>query len=156
MHDFDAIRWISGAEVVRVYGAAASKALLDLGVADTVMATLHLSNGAIAQVEQSWAVPYGVPAMLDARLEVIGTQGAAYIDMTPQGLALFSGHKFSHPDTIYADEKLHLLKDLYLHFRQYVSGQAEAVATLADGIAALRIAVAVDESAQSGRPVDLG
>jgi predicted dehydrogenase len=93
--------------------------------------------------------------MLDARLEVVGTAGAAYIDMTPQGLALFSEGKFSQPDTIYSDDRLHMLKDLYLHFSKYVAGEAEPVASLADGIAALRIALAVDESARSGRPVEL-
>ena len=69
VHDFDAIRWITGADVQRVYAVAASKALTDLGVADTVMVSLQMTDGSVAQVEQSWAVPFGVPAMLDARME---------------------------------------------------------------------------------------
>jgi predicted dehydrogenase len=155
VHDFDVIRWITGAEVVRAYGVAASKALTDLGVADTVMATLELSNGGIAQVEQSWGVPYGVPSMLDARMEVVGTKGAAYIDMTPQCLSLFTDGKFTQPDTIYSGAGLHILKDMYAQFLAYVEGTGEAVATLEDGIAALKIALAVDESVKTGRPVDL-
>ena len=155
VHDFDAVRWITGAEVTRVYGASVSKALTELGVADSVMATLHLSNGAVAVVEQSWGVPYGVPAMLDARLEVVGTLGAAYVDMTPQGLSLFTDGRYTQPDTIYADPGLHMLKDAYQTFVAYVQGQGEPVASLADGVAALRIALAVDESARIGQPVSL-
>lgn len=155
VHDFDVIRWVTGAEVTRVYAASASKALTELGVADTVMATLHLSNGAVAVVEQSWAVPYGVPAMLDARLEVVGTAGAAYVDMTPQGLSLFTDGRFSQPDTIYADPGLAMLKDAYQTFVAFVQGQGEPVASLADGVAALRIALAVDESARLRQPVDV-
>ena len=155
VHDFDAIRWITGAEVQRVYAVAASKALTDLGVADTVMVTLQLSDGSVAQVEQSWAVPYGVPAMLDARMEVVGTGGAAFIDMTPQGLSLFVDDRFSQPDTIYSDPGLHMLKDMYSRFCGYVRGESEPVASLEDGVAALKVAVAADESVRTGQPVEL-
>jgi len=155
VHDYDVIRWVTGAEITRVYAVSVSKALTDLKVPDTTVATLHLANGAVAIVEESWAVPYGVPSLLDARLEVIGTQGAAYVDMTPQGLSLYVDGKFTQPDTIYTAPGLHILKDMYHRFIAYINGRAEAVATLQDGMAALKIALAVDESARLGRPVDL-
>lgn len=154
VHDLDAIRWISGAEIIRVYGAVASKALSALGVADTVMAVLHLSNGAIALLEQSWAAPYGVPAMLDARLELVGTKGAANIDMTPQGLSLYVDGHYSQPDTIYSAPGYPILKDMYARFLAYVQGEGEAEATLEEGIVAVKAALAIDESARLGTPVD--
>ena len=86
----------------------------------------------------------------------MGTGGAAFIDMTPQGLSLFVDDHFSQPDTIYSDPGLHMLKDMYARFCAYVRGESEPAASLDDGIAALRVALAADESARTGQPVELG
>ena len=78
VHDFDVIRFLSGAEVEEVYAAGA--ALVDpvvaqLGKIDTAVATLRLSNGALASVDISLQSVYGY----DVRAEVLGSEGSVKI-----------------------------------------------------------------------------
>lgn len=79
-HDFDAIRFLSKAEVTEVY-AEATTIVYDhfkqLGMWDTVLVTLKMSNGALAHVDSCQWTIYGY----DVRAEVFGTKGAAFIGM---------------------------------------------------------------------------
>jgi myo-inositol 2-dehydrogenase / D-chiro-inositol 1-dehydrogenase len=79
-HDFDAIRFLSKAEVTEVY-AEATNLVFDhfkpLGQWDTVLVTLKMSNGSLAHVDSiQWTV-YGY----DVRAEIFGTKASAFIGM---------------------------------------------------------------------------
>ncbi|MEW5717327.1 MAG: Gfo/Idh/MocA family oxidoreductase [Chloroflexota bacterium] len=155
VHDIDAFHWITGAKVTRVSAESVSKVLADLKIPDATIATLRFSNGAIALMEQSWALPIGVPALLDAQLEVVGSKGAAYIDFHQPSLALFTDGVWSQPDVILALPGAHYLKDEYEQFLAFVAGEAEPKVSGEDALEALRVALAIVESAKSGKPVDL-
>ncbi len=79
-HDFDAIRFLSKAEVTEVY-AEATNIVYDhfkpLGAWDTVLVTLRMSNGALAHVDSCQWTVYGY----DVRAEIFGTKGAAFVGM---------------------------------------------------------------------------
>jgi UDP-N-acetylglucosamine 3-dehydrogenase len=155
VHDLDALHWITGAKVTRVSAESVSKVLTDLKIPDATIATLRFSNGAIALMEQSWALPIGVPSLLDAQLEVVGSQGAAYIDFHQPSLSLFTDGVWSQPDVILALPGAHYLKDEYEQFLAFIVGKAEPKVSGEDALAALRVALAIVESAKSGKPVDL-
>jgi len=76
IHDFDMVRFISGAEIVEVhaYGAVLIDPKIgDAGDVDTAMTTMRLSNGALAVIENSRQAVYGY----DQRVEVFGSKGSA-------------------------------------------------------------------------------
>jgi myo-inositol 2-dehydrogenase / D-chiro-inositol 1-dehydrogenase len=79
-HDFDAIRFLSKAEVTEVYAEATTLVydhFRSLGAWDTVLVTLKLSNGALAHVDSCQWTIYGY----DVRAEIFGTEAAAFVGM---------------------------------------------------------------------------
>ncbi len=155
VHDIDALHWITGARVTRVWAESVSKVLTDLNIPDATIATLRFSNGAIALLEQSWALPVGVPALLDAQLEVVGSKGAAYVDFHQPSLSLFTDGVWSQPDVILALPGAHYLKDEYEQFMAFVDGRAEPKVSGEEALQALRVALAIVESAKTSQPIDL-
>ncbi|MEN8163571.1 MAG: inositol 2-dehydrogenase [Acidobacteriota bacterium] len=76
IHDYDMVRFLSGAEVVEVhaYGAVlVDPEIGEAGDVDTAITTLRLSNGALAVIENSRQAVYGY----DQRVEVFGSKGSA-------------------------------------------------------------------------------
>jgi myo-inositol 2-dehydrogenase/D-chiro-inositol 1-dehydrogenase len=81
VHDFDVVRFLSGAEIVELF--AVGEVLVDprIGAAgdiDTAIITLRLSNGALAVIDNSRHAVYGQ----DQRFEVFGSAGSIAVDNT--------------------------------------------------------------------------
>jgi myo-inositol 2-dehydrogenase/D-chiro-inositol 1-dehydrogenase len=75
VHDFDAIRWASGREVVQVYATGANRGeefFRAAGDVDTASATLTLDDGTLAVVSCSRYNDAGY----DVRLELLGSAGS--------------------------------------------------------------------------------
>jgi predicted dehydrogenase len=155
VHDIDFLHWMTGATVTTVYAESVSKALTELGVADTIMATLRFSTGAIGLLEQSWGLPYGLPSLLDAQLEVVGTEGAAYIDMRASSISMFTDGNYTQPDVILFGPVTHLLRDEYECFLAYLAGQSKPGASGKEALEALYVAEAITRSAETGKPIQL-
>ncbi len=81
VHDFDAVRFLSGSEIVELF--AVGEVLIDprIGAAgdiDTAVITLRLANGALAVIDNSRHAVYGQ----DQRFEVFGSAGSVAVDNT--------------------------------------------------------------------------
>jgi myo-inositol 2-dehydrogenase/D-chiro-inositol 1-dehydrogenase len=79
IHDIDALRYLSGEEIVEVFAMGA--ALVDpsvatLGDADTAILSLRFSGGALGVVDASRHAAYGH----DVKTEVFGSQGAVLVE----------------------------------------------------------------------------
>lgn len=155
VHDIDFLQWISGSRITKVYSECASRVLTDLNVSDTVMATLHFENGTIGLLEQSWGLPAGMPSALDAALEVVGTQGAAYLDLRSQSISMFVNGKYSQPDIIYGLPDMHFLYDEHDWFVSYLNDDVEPKISGEEAYAALKVADAIVRSGKSGEIVYL-
>jgi len=153
VHDLDFLQWLTGSKVKKVYAEATSNVLKDLKVNDTTMATLRFENGVIGLLEQSWALPAGMPSALDVELEVVGTEGSAYLDLRSQSISVFSGGKLKQPDLIYELPDQHFLIDEYTHLARYLDGKAEPKISGEEALSALEVAEAIMCSAQSGNPI---
>jgi myo-inositol 2-dehydrogenase/D-chiro-inositol 1-dehydrogenase len=73
VHDFDAIRWVTGREVVEVYASGAVRGedfFREAGDVDTVAALLVLRDGTFAHVSATRYNAHGY----DVRLEVLGSE----------------------------------------------------------------------------------
>ncbi len=156
VHDIDALTWILGAPITRVYAESASKVLRDLGVADVTVATLRFANGAVALLEQSWALPAEAPTLLDAQLEVVGSKGAAYIDFRAPSFALITDGQYTQPDAILGLPEAYYLRDEHEHFLDYVAGEAPPKVGGEEALQALKVAHATLQSAAEARPVEIG
>lgn len=161
VHDYDALRWIIGSDVARVTAQERHGFLRDLGYAveDASNALLEFESGALGIVELSWVLPDGHPTGFDQRLDVTGTSGRCELTGHDGGLHYQDGIRESWPDTMLwpmmRGEVIGALRQQTSHFIDcLVTGQPPLV-TGQDGLIALRVALAAETSARTGKPVDV-
>lgn len=154
IHDFDYARWVAG-EVESVFAKNITAARPDAPV-DYGLAILKHRGGAISHVEGSWAYP---PPLFRTRLEIAGSDGWLEADsdkMAAIGLHLHQTHTAA-PDVPLPGSPL--AESPYTtqikSFYNALAHNAPAPVTAADGLAAVQIALAAIQSAQSGQPVAL-
>ena len=78
IHEFDNIRFITGAEVEEVYAGGSTlwdPRIKEVGDFDTAFAVLKMNSGALAVIDSSRQAVYGY----DQRLEVFGSDGSVAI-----------------------------------------------------------------------------
>jgi len=155
IHDFDFARWVAG-EVTSVHCRSVGAARPELGV-DHAFAILTHASGAITQVTGSWA--YGGDVFRTA-MEIAGSEGLLEHDSEaaqPTRWYLKRETAEEHqavglPGSPVAEDPYRLeLRD----FLRAITHGGTARVEARDGLAALRIALAADESAQTGRVVEL-
>ncbi len=153
IHDFDYARWVAG-EVESVFARNVRRALPG-EPRDYALVILRHTSGALSHVEGGWAYP---PGMFRTALEIAGSGGLIehpsgssvplQINLMETGKAKASGVPTSP-----------LTEDPYVteikHFYDVIANDSEPRVTAADGLAALRIALAAIESAQTGQRVIL-
>lgn len=154
VHDLDYARWIAG-DVVTVHCRSASVAQPDAGVNHAVAILTHRS-GAISHVSASWG--YAPPTFTTA-LEIAGSHGlieqssTTTAPVTPSLLAgAAGGGPTAMADTGLAGDPFRLE---LAEFARAIRDGTEARIGAADGLEALRIALAADKSARTGVVVRL-
>jgi predicted dehydrogenase len=158
VHDYDVMRWLTGSEVERVTAESKWGLLREQGfpVEDANCALLRFASGALGIAELNWILPRGFPAAGDHRLDVVGSAGSVSIATLETGLRRADGQRAVHVDTASAPSvQGHPGGMFYFelrHFIDCVRGQATPAVTPADGVMALRIALAVERAAASGAP----
>lgn len=145
VHDFDWLRWTLG-EVDHLYarsvGAATGQGT------DYALTTLTFESGCVAHVESTWMDPSG----FRVSFEVAGSDGMIEYDSRQTSVV-----KTHIPGSSRGEAPLDGGDDPY--YRQLldvvatVRGEKPAVVSGADGFAALAIAIAARESAQTGKVV---
>ena len=99
IHDADLMLWFSRARPVSVYAQEIHPG--DNKYPDGGWAMARFDNGAVAVIESIWHLPESTPYQIDARMEVIGTEGALYINCGEAGLEIHDAAGNHLPDTIY-------------------------------------------------------
>lgn len=156
VHDYDAVRWVTGRDVVEVYAAGGNRGeefIHDAGDADTVATVLTLDDGTLGLVSNSRYNGRGY----DVRLEVHGSLdavAAGFDDSLPLRSADPEiGFPAGRPATFFMDRLSTAFRRELEAFTQVVSGDLESPCTLADGLAASWVAEACTVSWREGRPV---
>lgn len=156
VHDFDAIRWVTGREVAAVYATGANKGdacFADAGDVDTAAALLTLDDGTLATVT---ATRYN-GAGYDVRLEACGSEdsvAAGLCARTP--LRSVEPAATAQPDRPYQGftDRFH---DAYVAelraFTDLAAGRVENPCTAEEALEAMLVAEAADLSRREGRPV---
>lgn len=157
VHDVDAMQWIARSPITRVY--AQKREALGTGNEDALYAVLNFENGAIGNLDYSWAWPNGLMNGVRSAFEIVGTKTAAALDVADQGLYFVDDAGTSGGDThlwpevngriagALADELDHFVKAT-LAGTPYLQHHREA-------LAAIPVLDALARSAQSNAPVDV-
>ena len=155
IHDFDMARWLLGEEPVEVY--ASGSVLVDpkigeAGDVDTAVATLRTKSGRLCQINNSRRCSYGY----DQRIEVFGSAG----------MARATNHRETHVETAGAtgfsrDPALPFFLERYADayriqldkFLRAVGGEDLGIPGGEDGLRALQLADAAQQSSEQGKPI---
>ncbi len=159
VHDYDVMRWFTGSEVERV-GAESKWGLLrgrGFDVEDANCALLRFASGALGIAELNWILPRGFPASGDHRADVVGDRGALAIATLETGLRRADEQRAVVVDTMTAPVVEGYPGGMFSfelrHFVDCVRGRATPAITPHDALMALRVALAVERAAATGRPV---
>jgi myo-inositol 2-dehydrogenase/D-chiro-inositol 1-dehydrogenase len=155
-HDFDAVRWLSGSEVERVYAEGSALVYEELaknGDFDTTAVVMKLENGALAYVDSCYNTVYG----FDARLEILGTKAAVSVGMGESSFAHVrtpAGTSNEFFDS-YATRWAQAYRDEMADFAECVRSGKEVKVGIEEGREALKIGLAAKASTEQGRPVNV-
>jgi myo-inositol 2-dehydrogenase / D-chiro-inositol 1-dehydrogenase len=155
IHDFDAIRYVTGEEIVEVYADGAVRETEWLARHDDVdaaVAALRLSGGALGLVSGARHDPLGY----DVRLELFGAAESIVV-----GVDARSPLKSVEPDAPEPGVAYHNFVERFERayreelavFVETVRSRGESACSLGDARAALAVALAADRSRRERRPV---
>lgn len=159
-HTADLTEWITGRRPVRVFATGTKKLLAAQGIDtyDVIEALVDYDNGATGRLTSGWVLPKGFPIVYEFKMRLIGADAAIDIDMSDQGMHLFTQERYEHPSLAVREVLGHRVGAIYNMIDDFVralrTGQAPMV-TLEDGIKNTRFLLAVHESLETGNAVDL-
>src|SRR5439155_7118385 len=156
VHDFDAVRWVTGREVVEVYATGSDRGdplFSEIGDVHTAAVILTLDDGTLGVV----SVSRGNPRGYDVRLELHGTTDSAAAGLD-DGLPLRSlepGVTFpaGPPHTFFMDRLAAAFRAELAAFTEVVAGFRRSPCTVEDALEVAFIAEAATLSRQQHRPV---
>jgi myo-inositol 2-dehydrogenase/D-chiro-inositol 1-dehydrogenase len=155
VHDFDAIRWVTGREIVRVAAIGGNRgdvSFVEAGDIDTGAALLTLDDGCVAVCT---ATRYN-GAGYDVRLEACGSAGTLVAGLDPRAPLAPAGRPApAQPYTGFADRFAEAYRAELAAFLDVAAGRAPSPCTGEDALAAQLVAEAADLSRRTGRAVEL-
>ena len=148
VHSFDYLAWVSGARAVRVHAVAGDT---PVGPDTYALATVRYDDGAMAQVQASWANPASRGFRLDC--ELVGTDGRVSWDYDSiRNGELHRGDGSS--EVFFPLEERGYAAEVAAFAEAARAGGPSPVPVEA-GYQALRTALAAHRSLETGQPVDL-
>src|SRR5579872_5773421 len=156
IHDFDLARWLMCDEIVQVHAyttVAIRPEIAQYGDVVASVINLKYQHGAIGNVESYVQAIYGY----DVRTEVVGSKGSIFVgslQKTPMTVLSLDGSR-----KILADHYLSRFADAYLaemqDFVNSILQQRRVRVSGEDGLRALAIAVAAEQSHLGGKPAEV-
>ena len=157
IHDFDMVRYLSGAEVEEIYVQAANlvdPAIGEAGDVDTAVITMKMSNGAIAVIDNSRRAAYGY----DQRAEVFGSDGMVAVTNDSESTAVIS-----NKDGVTGEKPLFFFLQRYMdaygkevtEFIKAIVNNTDTPLGVEDGLKPVLIGLAAGKSLKEGRPVKI-
>ncbi len=174
IHMYDVLRWILGRDVKRVFAGAFRLNLEGIGpdTVDAVQARLEFEGGPSVEVQTSWILPESYPSIVNQYVRLVGTAGVAAVNLRDRGLRLYTAESLSTPNPNFLQERATpsggtetvgygaaSIECFARNVRALLAGARldglkASWADADDGLAATRIAAAVDRSCRTGQPVN--
>jgi predicted dehydrogenase len=160
VHEFDLARWVAG-EVERL-GAERSRGVLEARgypVEDLYSVVLRFASGAHGTATLGWSLPEGTPGWGIADFTVVGEAGVISVRQGELGFMKIGENAVADED-VFLSPDVHGRLDGALaaevdHFVRCAEGRAAPLCTAGDGVEAVRISLAMEESAVSGASIEL-
>ena len=158
IHDFDAVRFVTGREVVSVYAVGENRGaafFAESGDFDSAAAVLTLDDDTIALISGSRYNARGY----DVRLEALGSKDSICVGMDDRLplRSLEAGVEFpgGTPYTDFMERFRQAYIDELVAFTELVAGRIETPCSVQDGLQAFLVAEACSLSRREGRPVQM-
>ena len=159
-HCVDYVRYTTGLEIVEIFGYQTRKVLKSRGsdASDTSIFVGKLSNGGHVFIGSSWAYPDDYTFDLDFPMRVIGTKGLVEAQMHSRDIMLHSAKpaqvvNFTYNYLDYRGHKEDWWTQSTQYFLHCIETGAHALPDVDDGIACLKVLLAMDESIKTAKPV---
>lgn len=158
IHDFDMIRFLTGAEVDEVFvmaGVTVDRAIGEAGDLDTAVVMLRCSNGAICTIENCRRAVYGY----DQRVDALGSAGGISTSNNYSNTAIISDAASVRRDLPLNFFLERYAESYYAEMQSFVDAvldDAPVPVSGRDGRAPVAIALAAQKSYAEGRPVRVG
>jgi myo-inositol 2-dehydrogenase / D-chiro-inositol 1-dehydrogenase len=160
IHDFDIFRWVlchDGDEAATLY--ATGSVLVDPEIAkvpdiDSSVVTIRTKKGRLAQINTSRRAAYGY----DQRFEVLGSRGMLQCgNLRPTEVVQADGQsvRSDKPEHFFLQRYREAYRLELVHFFECLQTGAPFRTTIADGVAAQKLADAAAKSLASGQAVSL-
>jgi predicted dehydrogenase len=161
VHDADAIQWVTGRAIQRVYARSVSKLMPSLGISseDAILSVVDFDDGMVGQLFNGWTRTEDDPVDIDGRLEVFGTLGHVEVDVRDHGVRIYSPNRLDVPDGLHwPDVNGRIRGDLAAevsHFARAVLGDQEFIISPEEAMRAVAVNDAILRSLESGAPEDV-
>jgi len=158
VHDLDLMFWYTGAKPKSVY-AQSTNTRPELPFDDLGWAMFRFDDGVIAVVEDVWCLPDNDPFAIDARMEIVGSEGTIYIDRSGTDYSLLTKKGLSFPQSTYWP-KVHgmrrgFLKEEFDYFLKCVAdGEKPSVITPEESKAVVVAMRMAERSAKENRALE--
>jgi predicted dehydrogenase len=149
IHDFDMLRWVVGSDPVSIYTEASTSVPRVYPDENETFSIIRFANGVIGCAHIGWNLPVSHPAGRDFKLDITGSKGAINVDLTNQGVGLYTtdGAKLPSTSPALVEEDKAFVNCVLDDTPVPVSGH--------DGVMALRMVTAALESIEKKVPVCL-
>ena len=159
IHDIDYINWFMDCKPVKVFAKARSVLLKEYGMDDVIYALVTYENGAVACLEACWVLPENSPTIIDDKVELVGTKGAAYVDACDNGVRFVTGERVQYPDSrhwynVNGAPSGDLSEEIMAFVGNIVNG-TKSIITPEDALWSLKVVDAIERSISEGKEVEL-
>jgi UDP-N-acetylglucosamine 3-dehydrogenase len=156
VHDVDTLLWNFGTDVESVYATKGEFILKDeLHTPDYYWNLLKFRNGVTCVAHSLWTLPEASPSFTQSELVIHGTVGSAHLDVDGQWLRFAGPERSDAPDFLYGIGEPHAgayrLEDE--HFVECIVKDRTPIVNGIDGMNALKVILAAEESTRVGAPV---
>ncbi len=164
-HTLDMACWLLNDRPRRVYAVSRSGILRSKGVdtADFHVAIVEFERGAVVTLENCWILPESESNVFNLKMEVLGSDGVMYINTSDnRTVEKFTRESASLPDTLgfTLDAQSARLSGFVLEaiarFVDAVVDDKPLLATGAEGLLVTRTLAAIERSAETSQPIELG
>jgi UDP-N-acetylglucosamine 3-dehydrogenase len=159
VHYLDFIKWVAG-DVERVYSES-TKVLWksrNLPTEDGFSTVMKLKSGATALLETFWVLPT-TRGKSAGRLEITGTKGAIFLDDYDRKIEIYDSNGVEYPDTIAKPtvfgKMVGTLNQEVSSFIECIINDTKPLVTGEDGLEAVKLCVAICESAEKEKIITL-
>ena len=161
-HCVDTLRFTTGLEIEEVFGYETRKMMPGRGLetSDTSLFVGRLSNGGHAFLGASWGYPEDYGPDIDFSVRVLGSKGLVECQMHPHDLVVHTDGtravNYVYPYTDHRGRREHWWMQSTRHFVHCILAGEHPTPDADDGLACLRVLLAMERAAGGGEAVAVG